>query len=355
MGKFLAFWGYDKFLSKDLKATYLVSTLAAGIMLVYSLAYLILLDNKGVGISTGLATLALFVVLFLLKKQNYFSGKILLVVILLIQTLAVSSFWFDKESGMNYFFFTFTPASFILFNFRVRFERAIIIATNILVVSFLIISELVTLTPLISLEPGLLNIMRVFSITITMGVIVYVYNFFFDDLTLLHEHLKKNAYTDPLTDVGNRRQLLEIGNKMIKKAGQGSFALMIFDIDFFKKVNDTYGHPVGDLVLKELADLILKNIRSKDLLTRIGGEEFAVVLEDVDDIKARKVAENLRGLVEEHIFEFGSGALQITVSIGLDCLSEDTQDIDWMIDRADKALYQAKENGRNQVKVYEAD
>ena len=127
-------------------------------------------------------------------------------------------------------------------------------------------------------------------------------------------------------------------------------ALMLLDIDYFKPVNDTYGHDVGDMVLKEFATRLQRNIRGVDLACRFGGEEFVVVMPDTDMRQAQGVAERVRSAVADEGFKVGpETALRITVSVGL-ALNEQAHDTpESLIKRADVALYRAKRSGRNQV------
>lgn len=150
---------------------------------------------------------------------------------------------------------------------------------------------------------------------------------------------------DGLTKIHNRRFFNEYLNSEIQKAIRfnRALSLIIFDIDHFKRVNDTYGHSVGDNVLKELSLLVQNSIRKCDVLARIGGEEFAIIASDTNIESANTLSEKLRGLVEDHKFLDIGG---ITISIGFTqfTLGDDSNSI---FKRADDALYKAKKNGRN--------
>ena len=125
--------------------------------------------------------------------------------------------------------------------------------------------------------------------------------------------------------------------------------LMMMDIDHFKKINDTYGHLAGDYVLKQLASVIKARIRREDTMSRYGGEEFALVLPEVDQINAGQTAEKIRKLVEKTVFKFEDTKIPVTVSMGVSALDPETKDPNDFIKRADEKLYQAKNQGRNQV------
>jgi len=130
----------------------------------------------------------------------------------------------------------------------------------------------------------------------------------------------------------------------------------MMDIDHFKKVNDTYGHAVGDLVLKEFANRIGKNIRGVDLAARYGGEEFVVMMPETPTDWAFMIGDRLRQEVFDNPFEVGAadGPLTISVSIGV-ATSDEGQTPAALLEAADKALYEAKENGRNRVVIAEAN
>ncbi len=160
------------------------------------------------------------------------------------------------------------------------------------------------------------------------------------------------AVTDQLTSLYNRRYFERHLNVMLGKAQEQDrdLALMILDIDHFKAVNDTYGHDIGDAVLREFAARLRRNIRGVDLGCRFGGEEFVVLMPDTDFTQADIVAERVRQAIAEKEFEVGTPRpLSITVSVGVS-LNETLSDTpEGMVKRADVALYRAKREGRNRV------
>jgi len=169
-------------------------------------------------------------------------------------------------------------------------------------------------------------------------------------LTQLLEQAESKAMIDPLTQVFNRGTYnMEIA-QMIKefKRYKNPAALIIIDIDHFKTFNDDYGHKVGDAVLVLVASVIKGAVRDTDMVFRYGGEEFVVLLDNLDLKNALTVAEKVRTQIESHHLTNKANVLNVTVSIGLSCFKEG--DIETSIfERADKALYQGKQNGRNRV------
>lgn len=160
------------------------------------------------------------------------------------------------------------------------------------------------------------------------------------------------AHEDSLTKLGNRRAfdeaMVEVSARQ-KRFGEQT-ALMAVDIDHFKRVNDTYGHAVGDQAISVIADAMRRNVRPFDKVFRIGGEEFVAILPGADSFGAVDVAERLREVIASTCFETGSGNLNLTVSIGVATTNQTTEPIA-LLEAADAALYKAKETGRNRVTV----
>jgi diguanylate cyclase (GGDEF)-like protein len=161
---------------------------------------------------------------------------------------------------------------------------------------------------------------------------------------------------DPLTGVFSRRHFMAMTERELASAARYSWTLsvLMLDIDYFKQVNDTYGHQIGDLVLQKLGNLFQGLLREVDIVGRYGGEEFAVVLPKTDLIQAFEISERLRRTVESCNIPLEHGLpLSVTVSIGITALKDSSENIDALLARADKALYEAKHQGRNQVCFYE--
>lgn len=163
------------------------------------------------------------------------------------------------------------------------------------------------------------------------------------------------ATRDPLTGCLNRRafnEALEKRLKMTRKSGR-RLVCMMADIDHFKRINDNYGHSMGDTVIRFVADTIRSNIRPNDLLARYGGEEFCLILDDIDIDRARVIAERVRLAVMEGDPSAFASNIEVTASFGLAALDDKLSNKEALIGRADDALYRAKENGRNRVLAWE--
>ncbi|MDF2987728.1 MAG: diguanylate cyclase response regulator [Eubacterium sp.] len=167
------------------------------------------------------------------------------------------------------------------------------------------------------------------------------------------DKLKEMASKDGLTGVFNHALLIDLFEKeyLKQQRNQGDLSFVMLDIDYFKKVNDTYGHTTGDLILRELSDILSNSSRTGDIVGRYGGEEFSLVLPDTNSENAFKLCERIRKTVENYDFFTGKEHIKITVSMGI-CTKQPCDSIlsSEMIIKADEALYIAKQNGRNQVK-----
>lgn len=166
--------------------------------------------------------------------------------------------------------------------------------------------------------------------------------------------LQNQATRDPLTSLYNRRYFEDEVKKQIVKAktAKQPYSVLMLDADFFKKVNDTYGHKTGDKVLIELASKAEKALRDKDIVARYGGEEFVVFLPEINAVQAYKVADRLRQSIASIIvYSDDNQEVRFTVSIGVSS-SDISDNVDTLVKTADEALYKAKQNGRNRVEVF---
>jgi len=163
--------------------------------------------------------------------------------------------------------------------------------------------------------------------------------------------LQRLASTDSLTGCLNRRAFLGVASSEFYRAKRydSRFAVAMFDIDHFKRVNDTYGHSVGDECIKSLVRTVTGAVRGSDVFARFGGEEFILMLPETEAHDALRLCERLRRYVEETVIDTDAGEIRYTVSIGVSDYQHHLANLDEMIAKADTALYTAKRNGRNQV------
>ena len=166
----------------------------------------------------------------------------------------------------------------------------------------------------------------------------------------LMDQLTVQATTDQLTGIRNRRSIYEKLDSLIQscKDNSSNFGIILLDIDFFKSVNDTYGHHAGDMVLIEAAKRFSQNIRSNDFIGRQGGEEFLALIDDIEIDEITQIAERVRQSIESNVINLEGTEIKITVSGGIAHSSEKIERDD-LINLADERLYLAKENGRNRI------
>ena len=172
-----------------------------------------------------------------------------------------------------------------------------------------------------------------------------------DELIKLNDQLYELATTDSMTQLFNRRHFIESAQRQITQMQRTKVegAMLMIDIDDFKKVNDTFGHAMGDAVIAKVATILKVNSREYDLVGRVGGEEYAMLLSPCEFDKANQIAERLRIKTEELSISHQKNTIKITISIGLTMIKKEDKDIDRAIHRADMSLYKAKKSGKNRI------
>ncbi len=168
-----------------------------------------------------------------------------------------------------------------------------------------------------------------------------------------HEEIYRLVTTDGLTGLANRRAFEDALAREFSRSTRYArpLSVVLFDIDFFKRLNDTYGHLAGDAALRQLAGILRGNVRRDDLTSRLGGEEFAVLLPEIDQAGALITAEKLRRLVSDHRFEYDGRPMPLTLSGGAASRIPADHDATDLLRRADERLYEAKRAGRNSVRA----
>ena len=168
-----------------------------------------------------------------------------------------------------------------------------------------------------------------------------------------HEKASKAALTDELTRLNNRRAFFHHGSLLMNQARryQTPLALIMMDLDFFKQVNDTFGHEAGDEVLRYIANLLHERIRGADCAARMGGEEFAILLPETEAEKAQEMAERLLALTKNANIDHRGQQIQPSASFGVTTFASSDERLEDLLHRADRALYHAKDLGRSQVQI----
>lgn len=188
-----------------------------------------------------------------------------------------------------------------------------------------------------------------------MGDFAEAFNTMVESLVVARAELEKLASIDSLTQCLNRRQFFKIGYDEVRRAQRykHTLSMLALDLDYFKKINDTFGHSVGDQVLKMTAAIFRKALRSTDIIGRIGGEEFAIILPETHVPGALVIAERiLSDCRNARVMLDDSRVVTFTLSIGVAWSQEGNLDFERLLQRADKALYAAKRAGRNQISIF---
>jgi diguanylate cyclase (GGDEF)-like protein len=183
-----------------------------------------------------------------------------------------------------------------------------------------------------------------------MGKLITIRNI--TDQKQIETQLQQLAITDALTGLANHRHFYELLDQEVERANRNGhpFSLVMIDIDLFKQVNDTYGHLVGDQVLRELAAVGQNDLRVYDILCRYGGEEFTLILPETNPDEACEIAERLRKEIAHHIFSIDGIVLHLTISLGVSHFDPSNPiPPKTLVERADQSLYISKSDGRNRV------
>jgi len=189
------------------------------------------------------------------------------------------------------------------------------------------------------------------GVTIKIGSTIYKFLMGNDLEANYFEEIYRLTIVDGLTEIYNKRAFLENLEREFNRAQRYNrpLAMIIFDIDHFKNVNDTYGHLTGDYVLKHMSKIIKQSVRTEEFLARYGGEEFTIIMPESTRIAALNLGEKIRSLVESSTFHFEGKIIPITISVGVSSLTPSIFTPMELISLADKKLYQAKRTGRNRV------
>lgn len=260
--------------------------------------------------------------------------------------------WFPTTTGYYFLYILIPFSSALSFPFNEKKEHYIAIIASFLATLFYFLARIMKPTFYLYETTESMNII-IHSITIfsTIFPMIALFILYTNDIYTLHYRLKKEANTDSLTKIMNRRAMFASGEKIYKKAlkSEDSFSLLLLDIDHFKNINDTYGHPIGDMLLVSLVNRIQLQLPKNAIFARYGGEEFAILLENTTLEESEELAKRLLISIRNHPFEINKLHIPVTVSIGHSIYSKDFISYDDMLCCTDNALYKAKENGRNRV------
>lgn len=243
-------------------------------------------------------------------------------------------------------------------------QGAISLATLVIIAFISVRLQRVFTAPIVSIIEVIRTIARTKNYAVTVKAVQndefkVLYTHFNGMIAEIQERdarLCRLATTDVLTGLANRRHAMEELQTLVTRAQRKCefFGLVMFDVDHFKHINDHYGHPVGDIVLKEVAAILSHLAREYDLVARIGGEEFLVLCDNSDQEVSCAIAERMRQGIESAVIAYADGkTLQVTVSAGVYASCPESEDTAAPLSRVDEALYHAKHSGRNRVCIWE--
>jgi diguanylate cyclase (GGDEF)-like protein len=277
-------------------------------------------------------------------------SKILFFSAIMLHLLVCTNILVTNKSGFHLYFILVPTGAFALLEFKEKFERFTL--SFIAIVLFFYCENTLNLTPLIELSDEMNHLIYQSVFFFSMLEIMFVLTLFANEIETNELKLTKKATTDSLTGIYNRHHFFEqaVYDLAIANEFKRPFSVMLLDFDNFKKINDKYGHHIGDLSLVETANQIKRHCRSQDCFARIGGDEFVMTLADTTLDEAKVIAERIQKSVEKNLINNPHNIhLHCKVSIGISSKHGDTNQLKEIMQQADKALYQAKAQGGNRV------
>lgn len=286
----------------------------------------------------------------LLKQKRYLFVKVSILLTNIVQLAFATFLWFPLTTQYALFYFLLPMGSFTIMNLVNKKERYFAFAITSTSFLFFFLNGFLRIN-FAMFEPSdtAIKAISLLTTTSTIGILALYFYLHALFLTQKRVELEHQASTDSLTNICNRRHFYHLSKSVFESSQKNGdpFSLLLLDIDYFKKVNDTYGHDVGDEVLKEICQNIKQVIPEDDIFARHGGEEFSILLKGTDVEAGIEIADQIRKSVENLEVVCKSATIQVTISIGVVQFSKAFETFDELIIYADKALYTAKEKGRN--------
>ncbi len=335
------------------KIFYLLIIIGAFFALVNTILNLILdLPIATVVISILTSITCIFILMYTAKKGSY--AKAAFMTFLLLIVFIYPSLWITNAGSRG------PTAYFLIFNtllltiLLTHKQILILMILKALVISLLILVELnwplliqgYTSAASQTLDLAISAVLVAFFTLVIIMRLMMEYNSRINELGDVQAQLRKLSITDELTGIYNRRYIIQEINKQIKDLNVPPFSIVMFDIDDFKKINDQHSHLIGDEVIRGVSKLLASHVRPIDVVGRIGGEEFLLLLMDTTEDEARRRAEDIRQSVSQ--LKWSVPSLVVTVSGGIHCKDKD-ESLDDILDQVDHYLYQAKALGKNQI------
>lgn len=354
MKTFLTAIGYYNSINVKERLVYNITLTVQTVLVLFVLLYIFYFNYLPLAIITSVAIVLLGISLLLFRHRHFLSGKILMSLTIMVMLYLLTFLFLDKDTYIHIFILGVLPTIITIFRLDHKVEKQILnvfLAINFLA---LILSQFISHPALLVLTTQEITIFRLSTTFGVASILTTVFYLFAMETSEDHKNLSEMAMTDTLTNIPNRRIFVKEGKEMFSLAMNENeyFGLIIFDIDHFKSINDTYGHPVGDIILKELTDLVNTKIRQDDVFARIGGEEFAIIFKNTNSITLKMKAEEICQYIARMPFRVDTNlTIKLTISVGAVNYSESIKSFEQMFEIADENLYKAKGNGRNQVNI----
>lgn len=332
-----------------------VTLITCGLTLFYALCFFIFLEKPTATLINLFFVLSYSFTFLLTAKSFRKTANLWFFSVFISHIVILTTQVFSSSIGFHYFFLILPSGLFLLFDEKEHVEKILIFTIGL--IAFFICDSYDNIDPLATLSAEIEKAIFVISLLIVMIEHFFVMFIFSLDISRHQAVLKEMATKDVLTGINNRRTFMLVGDELLAhtKRYNKPLSLLLFDIDFFKKINDEHGHLVGDQALKEVAHILRDNIRDSDSIARYGGEEFVVVLPETDIESAQTLANNLKNLVAKNVISLqeSTESLRCTISVGISCFSVNALTLQDIVKQADVALYQAKDAGRNCAIAYE--
>jgi len=324
------------------------------IALIYTANYFFVLNNETLAIYNLILTIGYGLSVVLSYFHHHKSAKTWYFSLLMLHLFVCTNIFFTKESGFHFYFFLVPTGALLLFDLKDKMLKLTL--SIIAALLFLYCENTLNETPLIIFTETVEHLLYQSVFLVNMFAVILVLTLFSKQIEKHQLELVKQASTDILTGLNNRRYFFQQGEYLLEKDNKSHqpFSLILLDLDYFKHINDQYGHAVGDSCLVAISDALQSAVSHHNFCYRIGGEEFVILLSDCDLISATKLAEKIRKAIEVLVLTTEEGKkIRCTVSIGVSFNKTNRESLKQILKQADLALYKAKNAGRNNVVLYE--
>jgi len=343
----------DPFASK-VKISNIVTLITCTVALSYSLFFLVVLEQPKLAMMNLGFVLAYASGLYLTHLKQYSWSKLWFFILLMLHILVLTTYIFTPSASFHFYYLLLPCGIFLIFDDNDTFEKLFVMMSGSAL--FFYCHGYSNPSPVVNLSDNIEQTIFISAMTVILLEIYFVMSLFSRAISRHREELNLLATIDPLTGVNNRRTLMAMGQEFIEfsKRYNKPFSVIMMDVDHFKKINDTYGHLNGDIVLRELARTLKNNIRASDIVARYGGEEFVIVLPETSTCSASDLAEQLRTVINQSTTLTDEGQhITWSASFGIATHQDTINTFSSLLNNADKALYEAKDTGRNKVCLYQ--